>query len=630
MSNTADRTARLEITRRRVEEHLLSERTARGHWEGELSTSALSTATASFALIMVDEALGEGADSSGSHRSLIRGGLGWLSANANSDGGWGDTVKSVSNLSTTTLCWAALSATADGRETYRDAIVSAERWITDKASSLDPRCLADAVAAVYGKDRTFSIPILTHCALAGRLGADSTAWPLVSQLPFELAACPRTWFKHLGLPVVSYALPALIAIGQVRHHHLPTKNPLLRLLRNLTRNRTLRILKEIQPSSGGFLEAVPLTSFVTMSLAGCGHVNHTVTQAAVHFLKDLARPDGSWPIDTNLATWVTTLAVNALGEERPDGGPLDAAERERVLHWLLGQQYQEVHPYTNAAPGAWAWTDLPGGVPDADDTPGALLALRQLGAVDSAVDGTVEGRVLAAGRAGVRWLLDLQNRDGGIPTFCRGWSNLPFDRSGADLTGHALRAFAAWRGDLPILAPRIDRAIQRGIAYLRSQQREDGSWVPLWFGSQFAPAFENPVYGTARVLHSLDSMLRLDVATDGNARSMRDLRERGRTWLARAQNSDGGWGGVQGAPSSMEETSLAVHALADEPSAPAGSPHAESLSRGLDWLLDRIDRGGLQEPTPIGFYFASLWYYERLYPGIFALSALNRVAAQSR
>ena len=34
-------------------------------------------------------------------------------------------------------------------------------------------------------------------------------------LPFELAAFPRPWFGALGLPVVSYALPALIAIGQV-------------------------------------------------------------------------------------------------------------------------------------------------------------------------------------------------------------------------------------------------------------------------------------------------------------------------------------------------------------------------------------------------------------------------------
>ena len=42
-----------------------------------------------------------------------------------------------------------------------------------------------------------------------------------------------------------------------------------------------------------------------------------------------------------------------------------------------------MHPYTNADPGGWAWTNLPGGVPDADDTPGAILALLQLRPDDS-------------------------------------------------------------------------------------------------------------------------------------------------------------------------------------------------------------------------------------------------------
>ena len=76
-------------------------------------------------------------------------------------------------------------------------------------------------------------------------------------------------------------------------------------------------------------------------------------------------------------------------------------------------------------------------MPDADDTPGALLALLQLGTVESA-----DAR--SRGIAGVRWLLDLQNRDGGIPTFCRGWGALPFDRSSPDLTAHTLRAWSAW------------------------------------------------------------------------------------------------------------------------------------------------------------------------------------------
>src|SRR5690606_25955223 len=106
------------------------------------------------------------------------------------------------------------------------------------------------------------------------------------------------------------------------------------------------------------------------SLAGMGAAGHPVVRKGVEFLVNSVQPDGSWPIDTNLATWVTTLSINALGD---DGLPEDA--RAPLREWLLGQQYREVHPFTNAAPGGWAWTDLPGGVPDADDTPGALLAL---------------------------------------------------------------------------------------------------------------------------------------------------------------------------------------------------------------------------------------------------------------
>ena len=73
----------------------------------------------------------------------------------------------------------------------------------------------------------------------------------------------------------------------------------------------------------------------------------------------------------------------------------------------------------------------------------------------------------AAARAGVQWLLQLQNRDGGWPTFCRGWGKLPFDRSGTDLTAHALRALYQWRS----LAPdRIQRATKRGLKFLEQQQ----------------------------------------------------------------------------------------------------------------------------------------------------------------
>src|SRR5262245_31836068 len=88
---------------------LLSERNL--HWEGELSSSALSTATAVTGLsIVAREAKSPDADLPG----LAEGGLGWLAQNQNPDGGWGDTIRSKSNISTTALCWAAFGAVPGG------------------------------------------------------------------------------------------------------------------------------------------------------------------------------------------------------------------------------------------------------------------------------------------------------------------------------------------------------------------------------------------------------------------------------------------------------------------------------------------------------------------------------------
>jgi squalene-hopene/tetraprenyl-beta-curcumene cyclase len=170
----------------------------------------------------------------------------------------------------------------------------------------------------YGKDKTFSVPILMTCALGGRLGEDRAAWHRVLALPFELAALPRTWFGAVGLPVVSYALPALIAIGHARFYHAPPAwwNP-LRWLRGMLWPKIRPMLKALQPSTGGYLEATPLTSFVTMALASTGLLHHPVTNRGVQFLLESMREDGSWPIDTNLATWVSTLSIKALSHQ-PD------------------------------------------------------------------------------------------------------------------------------------------------------------------------------------------------------------------------------------------------------------------------------------------------------------------------
>jgi squalene-hopene/tetraprenyl-beta-curcumene cyclase len=598
--------ARVQAARALVEAALLAERAAPSHWTGELSSSALSTATAVTALTLAAR------ERSRAHfRRQAEAGANWLATHANPDGGWGDTTLSLSNLSTTTLVWAAFGALMASPGTAsaaaKTAIARAEDWLRAKTGGLEPARLAPAIIARYGKDRTFSVPILTMCALAGRLGPGREAWRHVIPLPFELAACPPQWFAALRLPVVSYALPALIAIGQAHHHHCPTRNPFVRLLRRATQRRTLTVLARIQPENGGFLEATPLTSFVTMSLLGSGQAQHVVAQRGLNFLAASQRADGSWPIDTNLATWLTTLSVNAL----PDSLELTGGAAKGIRDWLLRQQYRELHPYTQAAPGGWAWTDLPGGVPDADDTAGALLALRHLAEMDP--------RVREAAEAGVRWLMGVQNRDGGVPTFCRGWGTLPFDRSSADITAHALRAWQAWRSLVNShLAAELAQAMRRALHFLRDAQAADGSWAPLWFGNQHADDETNPTYGTSRVLTALAELS----AVPEFREAIVGLAARGARWLEQTQNADGGWGGAPQTPSSVEETGLAVEALAHWQRR-GFEINSTVFLRGVTWLVERVESGRWKECSPIGFYFARLWYFEKLYPLITTVAALR-------
>jgi squalene-hopene/tetraprenyl-beta-curcumene cyclase len=584
---------RLEAAYQTALAALLKERTPDGHWVGELSTSALSTATAVMALHLVQKHGGA------AHPALIDGGLAWLAAHQNDDGGWGDTTVSFSNISTTMLCRSAFYLTKPAGERSEPAgstVSRAEAWLAAKYGP--PTQWPEAIRQRYGKDRTFATPILTTCALAGLV-----SWDEVPPLPFELAVLPQSWFRFVKLHVVSYALPALIAIGQCIYHHKKPWNPIARLVRRLALARSLRVLESIQPSSGGFLEATPLTSFVTLSLAAAGNAQHPVAVKAVEFLVNSVRPDGSWPIDTNLATWVTTLSINALTA----AGELDQLDRKDQLRdWLLKQQYKQRHPYTGADPGGWAWTDLPGGVPDADDTAGALLALEAL--PEDAI----------ANEAGRAWLFELQNNNGGVPTFCRGWGKLPFDRSGSDLTAHALRAQArsyknwkpTWWGHLHLDDQRINYFVEQGLYYLARNQRPDGSWLPLWFGNQHMPDDENPTYGTARVLAAYRDLAMMDT----------EPARKGIAWLLANQNPDGGWGGGKGSPSSIEETALAIDVLVD-----AGPDAIERVNRGLPWLVEQVEAGVLFKPTPIGFYFAKLWYFEKLYPIIFSVSALGRI-----
>jgi squalene-hopene/tetraprenyl-beta-curcumene cyclase len=620
-----------------LRQDLLARQSPGGLWRGELSASAISTSVSVFALSVIDK------DRYAAH---IEAGAKWLRATMQPDGSWGDTPESKANMTATLLSYAALfylNAAPEETKAYLGkhfgnvgdvGDVGNGQAVAGGSVRLDDEQTVKGVLKYYGKDLTFSLPILVMCASAGVI----TRWDAIPHLPFEPAVLPQRFFRFLNLPVVSYAIPALIAVGILRHRK--GKRTIFYPLREAFVKKSLEVLTRLQPVNGGFLEAAPLTAFVSMCMACAGYKAHPVTRKAAGFLVDTVRANGAWPIDTDLAGWLTALSVKALGSDIPD--------REYLLDTIRDNAFTFKHPFTGAQPGGWGWSDLPGAAPDADDTAGNLIALHVL---------RKDNRYIGEAGKGIEWLLDLQNRDGGMPTFCKGWGRLPFDRSSPDISAHSLAAFELWYDTLPgRLQRRCRKSIHRLLRWLQKTQAADGSWTPLWFGDQDAANEQSPVYGAAVAVEYL--------SMSGQPLAIR-LAQKGTGYLLSAQNGDGGWGGAKGLPSKVTFTARALSALsraaaggadcspdvADDRDSKASSRAAgimqmaelfkttrdssassraagicgDAIVKGTDFLYRRFREGTLNDAEPIGLYFARLWYSEELYNITFTLSALKQI-----
>jgi squalene cyclase len=575
---------------------LLAERNREGSWTGCLATSALSTAVAIVALKKANDP---------SDNERISAGFEWLCKHINADGGFGDTRESLSNMSTTLLCYAAVSycGTGDNRETTLSAI---ENWLSQKGLNLHPSAITKSILDFYGRDYTFSVPILSMLVVCGVIPESSASG--IPALPFEFTLLPQKFYRFVNLRVVSYALPALIGVGIYLHRSRRKGFPGYRMIRERFVRPAIDKLRGLVPASGGFLEAIPLTGFVVMCLIAAGESKNEIIVKGLEFLRKQQREEGGWPIDTDLSTWVTTLSIKALGTYIHQLMP--ESEINLLRRHLLSLQYKTTHPFNGAAPGGWGWTNYSGSVPDADDTPGAILALLEIYRASKEERTAIEN--------GCRWLIDIQNKDGGFPTFCKGWGKLPFDRSCADLTGHALLALAKTNELLhenlsSDLKASINRSIRMAMRYLGKNQSENGSWLPLWFGNQLTRDNTNPVYGSAKVCIYLSECLAMQHLDAGIIRQLGQMGRKAQNFLVSRQNSDGSWGGDKGIPGTVEETSLAVCALAHE--------NKEVCLNAIRW----IKQNEKNNPAPIGLYFALLWYDEKLYPVIYKTEAMRRL-----
>jgi hypothetical protein len=590
-----------ELEKRKMEtgRWLTSELNPDGFWEGRLSSSALAVAVSVTALFFEDNKR---------HHSEIEKGFNWLKANVNEDGSFGDTPESPGNVSTSLLVYASVnlySLHREGFKSFRDRIAG---YLLREGIDVHSAVVSEAILAYYQNDYTFSVPILAMSGLCGVPGKN--AFEYIPQLPFELSLLPRRLYRLLNLSVVSYAIPVLVAVG-ILIFKKKKSTFFWRMIRRFSIRKGLGILHRMLPESGGYLEASPLTAFVCLSLINAGYAETEVVKRGIGFLKRTLREDGSWPIDVNLSSWVTSLAVKAYRSDLD--GFLTTDQQDQIADHFKLIQNGEVHPFNGTGPGGWGWTYSPGSVPDGDDTPGVILALLKLQPKN-----WVKKEVLT----GCNWLRRLQNRDGGFPTFSKGWGKLPFDQSCSDLTGHNLLAVSAvlekYRGELEKSEyVRLEKLFEKALKYLEVKQQADGRWLPLWFGNQCTTDHTNPVYGTAKVLTYLKD-------TGQHAWLPKRLKQRlipvikkGSRFLISVQNSDGSWGGAKNISGTMEETALAVSAL-------ASVENKKICHAGLKWL-DKFYRKYGFKAAPVGLYFASLWYDEKMYPPTAYLEAVSRM-----
>jgi squalene-hopene/tetraprenyl-beta-curcumene cyclase len=309
--------------------------------------------------------------------------------------------------------------------------------------------------------------------------------------------------------------------------------------------------------------------------------------------------------------WDTGLAAHALME----AGDTDSfAAARHGLDWLVKCQVTDlmgdwavVRP--GLEPGGWAFQYANPHYPDLDDT--AMVAL--------ALDRMDRPRFQDCVTRAANWLVGMESRGGGWASFDADnvyyyLNYIPFADHGAlldpptaDVSARCVGLFGQIGG--------YEQALASGIAYLRREQEQDGSWFGRW-GTNY-------IYGTWSVL----------VALNGAGLDKSDpMIRRAVDWLLSKQRPDGGWGEDgrsywpdqphgEGRSSTASQTAWALLALMA-----AGEVRHSAVSRGVAYLLSTQQEHGLwdeEDFTAVGFPRVFYLRYHG-YRGYFPLWALAR------
>ena len=286
--------------------------------------------------------------------------------------------------------------------------------------------------------------------------------------------------------------------------------------------------------------------------------------------------------------------------------------------WLLDKESRTVgdwqHKNPHVEPSGWYFQYANEFYPDNDDSAVVMMALHGIAMPDNK-------RKEEAILRGFKWLLGMQNDDGGWGSFDRNnnrtvFDHIPFadwaallDPSTSDLTARCLDFI----GKLGI---NIDdhNVVKNAIQFLKNEQESDGSWFGRWG--------VNYIYGTWSVLTGLCSI---------DEDPSQEYIQKAVQWVKNVQNKDGGWGESCRSyddvrlkaigPSTASQTAWALLSMFA-----AEDFENSAVNNGIKYLIDTQNRDGVwDEEEFTGTGFPTVFYLKyHMYPKYFPLLALGK------
>ncbi|MBC8357051.1 MAG: squalene--hopene cyclase [Planctomycetes bacterium] len=319
--------------------------------------------------------------------------------------------------------------------------------------------------------------------------------------------------------------------------------------------------------------------------------------------------------------WDTAITLRALAAT--ESAPTNVTTR--CVDWLLSKEVRRIGDWranAKAEPAGWFFEYENAFYPDVDDTIMVMMGLQEIRAAKSSTTDSLErdDQIDAACNRALKWILALQNNDGGWGAFDKNndlefLCHVPFadhnamiDPSTPDITARVLEALAQY--EISVGHPSVDRA----VSYLRKTQEADGSWFGRWG--------VNYIYGTWQVVSGL---ARIGVPSKDRALQC------GVKWLLEHQQPSGGWGesarsyedvSLKGSgPVTASQTAWALLGLID-----AGYADHTAVLRGIQFLVEQQQADGSWHETEFtGTGFPRVFYLRyHMYSMYFPLLAIAR------